>query len=76
MLKRGISYVEAKLKKDGEWASHKVFCITHFKEILKVEKKLVEMYMMKIMGVYSKCLLLHLLLLLFYQYFYNIAYAI
>ncbi|KAL7484617.1 hypothetical protein ACHAW6_010253 [Cyclotella cf. meneghiniana] len=43
MLKRGSSYVEAKLKKDGEWASHQVFCITHFKEILKVEKELVEM---------------------------------
>jgi len=69
MFKRVSSYIEAKLKQDREWTSHQVFCITHFKEILKVMK------MMKIMGIYYK-FFYYLLVLLFYQYFYNIAYAI
>lgn len=43
LQKRGSAYVEPKLEKNGSLASHHVFCIKHFRDILRVERELVEM---------------------------------
>jgi hypothetical protein len=43
LQKRGSSYVEPRLEKDGAWVSHHVFCIKHFKEMLMVEREFIEM---------------------------------
>ena len=42
MLKHGSSYWEAKLEKDGDYATHHIYCVWPFSVILMVENELVE----------------------------------